>query len=123
MADLVGCELPRETWMVAAWVSALNGKTGLALHDGDTVPSANQSESDAEGVVEAVAKSAVHHFVLPPWFWCYPLVVVRRFLLEHGRSPFQLVQRTRVPVVGRIHWWAQVSFLQSLLVVQEGKGP
>lgn len=123
---MVGCEVPRETWMVVGWVSALNGKAGVALDDGDRDPSENQSVSDAEGVAEAAAKTAVDHFVTIPEIlrrYEYRLVVEHRFLREHGRSPFRLERRMHAPVVERIRWWGQVSFLQSLLVVQEGKGP
>lgn len=63
---MVAREVPRETSMVLAWVSALNGKAGLAFHDGDRVPSENQSASGAEGVAEAAAKTAVVHFVVAP---------------------------------------------------------
>lgn len=66
MAEVVGREVPRETWMVVVWVSASNEKTGVALDDVDRVPSVNQSVSDAEDVAEAVAKTAVHHFVAAP---------------------------------------------------------
>lgn len=56
---MLGREVPRETWLVVAWVSALNEKTGVALRDGDRVPSVNQSVNDAEDVVATVAKTAV----------------------------------------------------------------
>lgn len=63
---MVAREVPRETWMVVAWVSALIEKTGVAFHDGDRVPSVNQLVNDAEGVVAAVARTAVVHFVAVP---------------------------------------------------------
>lgn len=63
---MVDREVPRETWMVVVWVSALNEKTGVALNDGDRDPSGNQSVNGVEGVAEAVAKTAVHHFVAVP---------------------------------------------------------
>lgn len=63
---VVGREVPRETWMMVGRVSALNGKTGVALNDGDRDPLGNQSVSDAEGVAVVVAKTAVRHFVAAP---------------------------------------------------------
>lgn len=66
MVEVAGCEVPRETWMVVGWVSASNEKTGVALDGGDRDPSVNQSVSDAEDVAEAVARTAVRHFVAAP---------------------------------------------------------
>lgn len=63
---MVAREVPRETWMVVGRKSALNGKTGVALSDGDRDPSGNQLVNDAEGVAEAVATSVVRHFVAAP---------------------------------------------------------
>lgn len=101
---LVAREVQPGTSMVLAWVSALNVKAVLPCHDAHTVPSVNQSESDAGDVVEAAAKTAVAHFVAVLYFCCYPLVVVHRFLPALARSPSLLVQRMRAPVVERIRW-------------------